>query len=138
VPSGNGDRYWDEIARRVGGGITGYECKRLAQNQLFKKSAGTSQNFFKNFVDVQGEYVESGYVDQNAADPMSQMSNFFGGLFGKKEIEYSEDGFYVGQAVQYKSATFGKWMDAKVVGLNNDGTIDLNCRDNADPKLIRA
>eukprot|EP00466_Bigelowiella_natans_P016037 jgi/Bigna1/146886/aug1.123_g21594 len=135
VKSGSGDAYWQKIADRVGDGITGYECKRLAQDQLFKKAAGTSTNFFKNFVDVKGEYVESGYVDENAADPMTQFSNFFG--FGKKK-EVSPDGFYVGQNVQYKSATFNKWVDAKVERLNKDGTVDLNCRDRANPKLIRA
>ncbi|GAB5353254.1 hypothetical protein AAMO2058_000021600 [Amorphochlora amoebiformis] len=138
VKSGAGDAYWDEIARRVGDGVTGYECKRLAQNQLFKKAAGTSQNFFKSYVDVKGEYVESGYVDADAPDAMSQMGNFFGGLFGaKKEVAKSEDGFFVGQRVQYKSATFNKWMDAKVQRLNKDGTIDLDVRDRANPSLIR-
>merc|ERR1712023_476126 len=122
-----------------GDGITAYECKRLAQNQLFKKAAGTSNNFFKSFVDVKGEYVDSGYVDDSAADPMSQIKNFWGGVFGvKQEVEMSEDGFYVGQRVQYKSATFNKWMDARVKSLNKDGTIDLDCRDRANPKLIRA
>merc|ERR1711871_1123398 len=98
----------------VGDGITGYECKRLAQNQMFKKAAGTSKNFFKSYVDVKGAYIDSGYVDEEAADPMTQMGNFFGGLFGqKKEREYSPDGFYVGQSVQYKSSTLKKWVDAK-------------------------
>mmetsp|Transcript_10780 Transcript_10780/g.16053 ORF Transcript_10780/g.16053 Transcript_10780/m.16053 type:complete len:238 (-) Transcript_10780:72-785(-) len=139
VKSGSGDAYWQEIADIVGDGITPSECKALANNQLFKKAAGTAKNFFKSYVDVKGEYIDSGYVDASAADPMTQMGNFFGGLFGqKKEIEYSEDGFYVGQSVQYKSATFNKWMDAKVERLNKDGTIDLNCRDKANPKLIRA
>merc|ERR1712146_1472 len=121
-----------------GDGATPFQVRRLVQDQLFKKAAGTSANFFKSYVEVKGAYIDSGYVDENAADPMTQMSNFFGGLFGKKkEIEYSSDGFYVGQKVQYKSSTFKKWVDAKVIGLNKDGTIDLDCRDKANPKLIR-
>lgn len=49
----------------------------------------------------------------------------------------SEPPFRVGEKVRYRSQTAGRWIDAKVEKINDDGTIDLNVRKKANPSNMK-
>ena len=42
-----------------------------------------------------------------------------------------------GERVEYLSSTLGQWIEARVGLVHSDGTIDLDCRERADPLRVR-
>eukprot|EP00466_Bigelowiella_natans_P005573 jgi/Bigna1/138665/aug1.46_g13373 len=58
-----------------------------------------------------------------------------GGLFGN--IFSASRKYEPGELVEYRSTTNKNWVGCRVVRVNEDGTIDLDIKPNADPKLIR-
>jgi len=43
----------------------------------------------------------------------------------------------LGEIIEYNSSTHGVWIPGEVVNINEDGTVDLNIREEADPARIR-
>jgi len=43
----------------------------------------------------------------------------------------------LGEIVEYNSSTHGVWIPGEVIHINEDGTVDLNIREEADPARIR-
>lgn len=50
----------------------------LKEAELRRTATGSAQDFFKSYVEVQGQHVDVGYVDEGA-DFMGKIKNFFGG-----------------------------------------------------------
>lgn len=50
----------------------------IKEAELRRIATGSAQNFFKSYVDVKGEHVDNGYVD-DSADFMGKVKNFFAG-----------------------------------------------------------
>eukprot|EP00186_Timspurckia_oligopyrenoides_P003740 CAMPEP_0182441358 /NCGR_PEP_ID=MMETSP1172-20130603/284_1 /TAXON_ID=708627 /ORGANISM="Timspurckia oligopyrenoides, Strain CCMP3278" /LENGTH=227 /DNA_ID=CAMNT_0024635565 /DNA_START=72 /DNA_END=755 /DNA_ORIENTATION=+ len=56
--------------------------------QLRRRVIGSAKDFFKSYIEVKGEYVDQGYVDEKSdvmGGIMSKVSGFFG-LGGNKEV----------------------------------------------------
>ncbi|KAI0566854.1 hypothetical protein FGB62_5g037 [Gracilaria domingensis] len=60
----------------------GKRVDALREAQLRRKATGSAREFFKGFVDVEGSYVDSGYVDESS-DAMGQLTNALKGFFGR-------------------------------------------------------
>ena len=45
--------------------------------------------------------------------------------------------YRIGERVEYSSASLGAWIEARVERVHADGTVDLDCRERADPLRIR-
>ncbi|CAN8061753.1 unnamed protein product [Agarophyton chilense] len=54
----------------------------LREAQLRRRATGSAKDFFKGFVEVEGRYVDAGYVDEDS-DAMGKLSNAIKGLFGR-------------------------------------------------------
>lgn len=54
----------------------------IKEAELRRTATGSARDFFKGFVEVEGQYVDAGYVDESA-DAMGQLMGKFKGLFGK-------------------------------------------------------
>ena len=53
---------------------------------------GRLQDFFKSFVDVQGDYIDDGWVDTSSpssspSDPVAGISSFFGAFFAPRPAD---------------------------------------------------
>uniref|UniRef100_A0A7S4VAK9 Guanylate-binding protein N-terminal domain-containing protein n=1 Tax=Alexandrium monilatum TaxID=311494 RepID=A0A7S4VAK9_9DINO len=48
-----------------------------------------------------------------------------------------DDGFKPGEVVEYHSTSQGKWIPAKVLTVNPQGTYDLDCKPDVSPEKIR-
>mmetsp|Transcript_9999 Transcript_9999/g.26663 ORF Transcript_9999/g.26663 Transcript_9999/m.26663 type:complete len:210 (+) Transcript_9999:301-930(+) len=71
--------YEDRIAQyRESGRISA-----MQEAQLRRRVTGSARDFFKSFVDVKGEYVDAGYVDESA-DVMGSFVSKVGGWLGLK------------------------------------------------------
>lgn len=55
----------------------------LKEAELRRAATGSARDFFKGFVEVEGQYVDAGYVDENA-DAMGNFVKSVKDLFGKK------------------------------------------------------
>ncbi|KAJ8901978.1 hypothetical protein NDN08_004179 [Rhodosorus marinus] len=53
----------------------------LEEGRLRRDATGSAKDFFKSHVDVEGSYVDQGYVDDQA-DTMGSIKKVFGGMFG--------------------------------------------------------
>jgi len=73
------------------------------------------------------------------ADPASIRAakgpgGFLSGIMGGRS---SGDGFEAGESVQYRSSTNRDWVEARIMRINGDGSVDLDIKPMADPKRIR-
>eukprot|EP00188_Purpureofilum_apyrenoidigerum_P002526 Plantae.Rhodophyta-Purpureofilum_apyrenoidigerum.ctg2591.p1 GENE.Plantae.Rhodophyta-Purpureofilum_apyrenoidigerum.ctg2591~~Plantae.Rhodophyta-Purpureofilum_apyrenoidigerum.ctg2591.p1 ORF type:complete len:179 (-),score=44.90 Plantae.Rhodophyta-Purpureofilum_apyrenoidigerum.ctg2591:99-635(-) len=53
----------------------------MEEGRMRRRATGSARDFFKAYVDVEGSYIEQGYVDKDA-DVMSSIRKTFGNLFG--------------------------------------------------------
>lgn len=56
----------------------------LREAQMRRQATGSARDFFKGFVDVEGTYVDNGYVDEDA-DMMGKMAKTIKGWFGRSK-----------------------------------------------------
>jgi hypothetical protein len=49
----------------------------------------------------------------------------------------SSSGYQVGEEVEYHSSSYNSWIAAQVLGINPDGTLELNVRPKASASLVR-
>ena len=60
----------------------------IKEAELRRRATGSAQDFFKGFVEVEGQYVDSGYVDESA-DAMGSLGKMLGkfwdGISGKNK-----------------------------------------------------
>lgn len=68
-------------AARAAGDVN--RVSALKEAEIRRKATGSAQGFFKAFVDVEGQYVDQGYVDEDA-DAMGKLAKTFKGWFGQK------------------------------------------------------
>mmetsp|Transcript_18639 Transcript_18639/g.26238 ORF Transcript_18639/g.26238 Transcript_18639/m.26238 type:complete len:323 (+) Transcript_18639:617-1585(+) len=78
---------------------------------------------------------------KNRADPSSVRAAGRGGGAGGGlllgNIFSASRKYEPGELVEYRSTTNKDWVGCRVVRVNEDGTIDLDIKPNADPKLMR-
>jgi len=55
----------------------------IKEAEIRRRATGSAKDFFKGYVEVEGQYVDSGYVDSDA-DAMGKLANTFKNWFGKK------------------------------------------------------
>lgn len=55
----------------------------VKEAQLRRKATGSARDFFKGYVELEGSYIDAGYVDESA-DAMGKVVDTFKGWFGKK------------------------------------------------------
>ena len=48
-----------------------------------------------------------------------------------------DEGFRVGEQVEYHSSSYQEWIQGKVLAMHSDGTLDLDVRERADPSKVR-
>ena len=48
-----------------------------------------------------------------------------------------DEGFRVGEEVEYHSSSYQEWIEGKVLAIHSDGTLDLDVRERADPSKVR-
>eukprot|EP00189_Rhodosorus_marinus_P010112 CAMPEP_0184739876 /NCGR_PEP_ID=MMETSP0315-20130426/2798_1 /TAXON_ID=101924 /ORGANISM="Rhodosorus marinus, Strain UTEX LB 2760" /LENGTH=187 /DNA_ID=CAMNT_0027209073 /DNA_START=101 /DNA_END=664 /DNA_ORIENTATION=+ len=63
----------------------------LEEGKLRREATGSAKDFFKSHVDVEGSYVDQGYVDEQA-DTMGSIKKAFGGMFGFGKSDVEEKG----------------------------------------------
>lgn len=54
----------------------------LKEAELRRKATGSARDFFKGYIEIEGQYVDSGYVDESA-DTMGKIADTFKAWFGK-------------------------------------------------------
>lgn len=72
----------EAVARARAAGDTG-RVSAVKEAELRRIATGSARDYFKSFVDVNGDCVEDGMVDESA-DVMGKVAQKFKGLFGKK------------------------------------------------------
>uniref|UniRef100_A0A7S2ZQD1 CUE domain-containing protein n=2 Tax=Rhodosorus marinus TaxID=101924 RepID=A0A7S2ZQD1_9RHOD len=63
----------------------------LEEGRLRREATGSAKDFFKSHVEVEGSYVDQGYVDDQA-DTMGSIKKAFGGIFGFGKSDKEEKG----------------------------------------------
>lgn len=56
----------------------------IKEAEMRRTATGSARDFFKGFVEVEGQYVDQGYVDQDA-DAMGKVGRWFGKTFGGRK-----------------------------------------------------
>lgn len=56
----------------------------LKEGELRRRATGSARDFFKGYVEIEGKYVDEGYVDQDA-DAFGKMIGAVRNLFGKND-----------------------------------------------------
>ena len=60
-----------------------YRVSAIKEAELRRRATGSARDFFKGYVEIEGSYVDSGYVDEQA-DFMGNAVKGFKKLFGGK------------------------------------------------------
>lgn len=56
----------------------------IKEAEMRRAATGSARDFFKSFVEVEGQYVDQGYVDEDA-DAMGKVGKWFGKTFGGRK-----------------------------------------------------
>lgn len=87
------DESWSDIRRkremavqraRENGDVN--RISAVKEAEIRRKATGSARDFFKGYVEVEGAYVDSGYID-DSADTMGKMVDAFKSLFSGKKKE---------------------------------------------------
>lgn len=73
----------EQAVQRAREGGDKYRVSAIKEAELRRKATGSARDFFKGYVEIEGSYVDSGYVDQQA-DFMGNAIKGFKKLFGGK------------------------------------------------------
>lgn len=91
------DSNWSDIRRkrelavataRANGDVN--RVSAVKEAELRRKATGSAQDFFKSYVEIEGSYVDAGYVDEDA-DAIGKMVKGFKNLFGGKKEEKKDE-----------------------------------------------
>lgn len=55
----------------------------IKEAEMRRRATGSAKDFFKGYVEVEGKYVDQGYVDEGA-DAMGKVTGMIKGWFGRK------------------------------------------------------
>lgn len=67
--------------RRADGDVN--RVSAIKEAELRRRATGSARDFFKGYVEVEGQYVDQGYVDDES-DAMGKIMDTVKGWFGKK------------------------------------------------------
>lgn len=91
------DRNWSDVRRqreqavmnaRANGDVN--RVSAVKEAELRRRATGSAADFFKGYVEVEGQYVDSGYVDEDA-DAYGKMIKGFKNLFGGNKKDKQSD-----------------------------------------------